>query len=108
VFVYIKEAHPDDGWKVPKNKKDGISVDQPKSLTEREGVAKSCSGELKLTMPVIVDSMDNKTAQDYAAWPDRLYIVGTDGKIAYKGGPGPGGFKAKEMEAKLKDVLAGK
>ena len=38
----------------------------------------------------------------YAAWPDRLYVVGVDGKIAYQGGPGPGGFRVNEVEAWLK------
>jgi hypothetical protein len=35
--------------------------------------------------------------QAYAAWPDRIYVVGTDGRIAYKGGPGPRGFSAEEL-----------
>ena len=50
--------------------------------------------------------MDNKTEQAYAAWPDRLYIVGADGTIAYKGGIGPAGFKAAEMGAALEKLLA--
>lgn len=54
---------------------------------------------------MLVDGVDNKTATDYAAWPDRLYIVGADGKIAYKGGLGPGGFKVSEMAAELAKVL---
>ena len=37
--------------------------------------------------------MDDKVNKAYAAWPDRLYVVGTDGKIAMMGEPGPRGFK---------------
>lgn len=56
-------------------------------------------------MPFVVDALDNKVGEAYAAWPDRLYIVGKDGKIAYKGAPGPAGFKAQEMADKLASLL---
>lgn len=49
--------------------------------------------------------MDNKAGADYSGWPDRLYIVGVDGKIAFKGKPGPGGFNVKEMTAELERIL---
>jgi len=29
--------------------------------------------------------------------PDRLYLVGRDGRIAYRGAPGPFGFIATEL-----------
>jgi type I thyroxine 5'-deiodinase len=50
----------------------------------------------------VIDKEDNKVNAAYSAWPDRLYVVGKDGKVAYKGGPGPGGFKPAELEAWLK------
>ena len=31
-------------------------------------------------------------------WPDRLYLVGRDGRIAFQGGEGPFGFKPEELE----------
>jgi len=40
----------------------------------------------------------------YAAWPDRLYVVDNKGKIAYKSGKGPGGFKPLEMAAALRKI----
>ena len=51
-----------------------------------------------LTLP----SQDNKVNAAYSGWPDRLFVVGLDGKIAYKGGSGPGGFKPPEVEEWLK------
>jgi alkylhydroperoxidase family enzyme len=33
--------------------------------------------------------------------PDRLYVIDRDGKVAYKGGRGPFGFKTNEMEQAL-------
>jgi type I thyroxine 5'-deiodinase len=50
--------------------------------------------------------MDDKVEKTYAAWPDRLYIVDKKGKIAYKGGKGPGGFKPAEMASKLRKICA--
>ena len=53
-------------------------------------------------MPVVVDKIDNKVNAAYAAWPDRLAIIGVDGKVAQYGGRGPGGFKPSEIEDWLK------
>ena len=53
-------------------------------------------------MPALIDSDDNGVNRAYAAWPDRLYVVDRDGKIAYKGGPGPRGFKPADVETWLK------
>jgi hypothetical protein len=33
--------------------------------------------------------------------PDRLYIIDTKGRVAYKGGRGPFGYKPPEMEQAL-------
>lgn len=53
-------------------------------------------------MPTLIDKEDNKVNQAYAAWPDRLYVVGKDGRIAYQGAQGPKGFKVPEVEDWLK------
>lgn len=104
-MIYIKEAHPKGGWEVPQNKTEDINVEQPKTTEEREKVATTCATKLALSIPFVVDGADNKVGQAYAAWPDRLYVVGKDGKIAYKAGPGPGGFRTTEMSAKFDEVL---
>jgi hypothetical protein len=33
--------------------------------------------------------------------PDRLYVIDAEGRIAYKGGRGPFGFRPAEMEQSL-------
>jgi type I thyroxine 5'-deiodinase len=77
-------------------------IGQTYTLAERTKAAHQCTATLKLTMPTVVDKEDNAVNAAYAAWPDRLMIVGKDGKLAYKGGPGPGGFKVNEVEQWLK------
>jgi len=77
-------------------------IGQTYTLAERTKTAHQCTATLKLTMPTVIDKEDNAVNSAYAAWPDRLMIVGKDGKVAYKGGPGPGGFKVNEVEQWLK------
>jgi hypothetical protein len=51
-----------------------------------------------MKMPMAVDGVDNAVASAYGGWPDRLYLVGRDGRIAFQGGEGPFGFKPEELE----------
>ena len=103
--VYIKEAHPIDGWRTKANDREGIKVKDPKTDEEREEVASDCAKSMKLTIPFLIDNMKNKAQQDWAGWPDRFYIVGKDGKVAFKGDPGPRGFKPKDCEDALKKLI---
>ena len=54
-----------------------------------------------------MDGLDNAVASAYGGWPDRLYLVGRDGRIAYQGGEGPFGFKPEELERAIETHLAG-
>jgi len=45
--------------------------------------------------------MDNEAEEAYFAWPERLYVVDESGRVAYKGGVGPFGFKPAELAAWL-------
>ncbi len=81
-------------------------VEDPLSLEERNGVAAVCMTKLELEpMPALVDDVDDSVNKAYAAWPDRLYLVGKDGKIAYRGGPGPFGFDPDELETAIRGEL---
>jgi type I thyroxine 5'-deiodinase len=77
-------------------------IPQTDTTEKRAENAKVCVTALKLSVPTVIDKEDNKVNAAYGAWPDRLYVVGVDGRIAYKGGPGPGGFKPSEVEEWLK------
>ena len=103
--VYIREAHPSDGWSMESNKSKGIEVAQPKSTEERTQVAVHCCESLKMSMPLLVDSIDDRVGRAYSGFPDRLYLIDRDGKVAYKGGRGPFGYKARELEQTLVMML---
>jgi type I thyroxine 5'-deiodinase len=104
--VYIREAHPTDGRQVPQNVKDKVLVADPKTLDERNKVAKDFVKDFKVSLPVLVDTIDDAVGKAYSGWPDRLYVINAEGKLAYVGGPGPGGFKPAEVPPVLKTLLA--
>ena len=56
-------------------------------------------------MPTLIDDMDNTTDLAYSALPDRLYLIGKDGTIAYTAAQGPMGFRPEDFEAAIKDYL---
>jgi hypothetical protein len=105
--VYIREAHPLDG-RVPLGGGGFPIVEDPVTSDERREVARVCMTRLALEpMPVLVDGIDDGVNDSYAAQPDRLYLVGRDGRIVYRSGPGPFGFKPDELEEAIESVLRG-
>jgi peroxiredoxin len=104
--VYIMEAHALDAWQDDDNQKDKISVASPKTLAERCAVEGTCATKLALRIPALIDNLANTTEEAYTAWPDRLYVIDVDGRVAYKSKPGPFGFKPARLEVALKKVLS--
>jgi type I thyroxine 5'-deiodinase len=100
--VYILEAHASDAWKLAGN----VPVPTPRTFDERGEVASSCVRKLGIELPALVDNFDNSTEVAYTAWPDRLYLIGRDGRIAYKSKPGPFGFKPDQLSEALKQETA--
>ena len=99
--VYIKEAHPTDGWRSSGNDRVGIQIKQATSFEERVKAASKCCGALHMTIPMMVDGMDNRVGEAYSGFPDRLYVINRNRKVVYKGGRGPFGFIPREMEQSL-------
>lgn len=99
--VYIREAHPDDGWRVPENLRQNIRFREPRSDAERTAVATVCQINLELQMPMLADTIDNSVEESYIALPMRLYLIGREGKIAYTGERGPSGFNPDSWEAAI-------
>jgi hypothetical protein len=104
--VYIAEAHPVDGWQTESNEQEGICVPQHTTFKERCAAARLCEAKLGLGIPTLVDGMDNAAAEAFSAWPERIYIIGSDGRIAYKGGPGPYEFNPQEASEALGRLLS--
>jgi len=90
---------------VDDNVKDDVVIAQPKDDAARKTAATSCSTRLKISMPVLVDKIDNRVDSLYAGWPERMFVVDREGKIAYAGKQGPWGFKPQEVAEWLKKNL---
>jgi peroxiredoxin len=105
LVVYITEAHPSDVWQMQNNIKDNVVFASPRSEEERALVAGACVRKLGIKLPAVVDEFGNSTESAYTGWPDRLYVIDNQGKIAYKSKPGPFGFKPDELKAALATVI---
>ena len=89
------------------NRKDNFVFKQPRADEERRTLARLLPDRLKYKLPVSLDPIDGRADKAFAAWPERIYVIGVGGRIEYKGEPGPFGFKPEEAEKQLKRLLAG-
>jgi thiol-disulfide isomerase/thioredoxin len=101
VMVYVREAHPTDGWQMDSNEMVGVSLPQPTTYDERVKVAQTCGERLNLGFPMLVDTIDDAVGAYFSGMPSRLYLIDTEGKVAFKNGRGPFGFKPEELEHSL-------
>jgi type I thyroxine 5'-deiodinase len=86
------------------NEKEKVVYDYPKDYDERLGVAGACSTKLGIEFPALVDTINNKTEAAYTAWPDRLYLIDSNGQVAFKSEAGPFGFKTDLLSKALESV----
>ncbi len=94
LVIYIREAHPNSQFP------------QPTTYKQRIGIADTMCSKLEISIPTLIDGIDNKVGSAYSGFPDRLYLIGVDGKIAFKGARGPFGFKPSDLENAIKKISA--
>jgi hypothetical protein len=99
--VYVREAHPTDGWAMMSNKYAGVAVKQPKTYLERAAVCTQFCEKVRPSIPFVVDEINDPVGNAYSGMPGRLYVIDPKGKVAYKSGRGPYGFKVGELEQAL-------
>ena len=106
LLVYIREAHPTDGWVHPLNEQDGILLHSAQDQEQKTEYATTCVRNLGIKFTAVVDRMDYQVESNYSGWPDRLYLVSKEGHIVWKGDPGPVGFRAEELQAAIQKELS--
>jgi len=64
-----------------------------KDYGQRCSTAEMMMQEENITIPCIIDDMDNNVGVAYKALPDRLYVVREDGRLAIAAERGPRGLR---------------
>ncbi len=101
ILIYTREAHPTDGWYMGDH-----DIRNHQSIEERREVAGMCEVALQYGIKTYVDDMDDAVAEAYASLPDRLYLIGIDGRVVYASGRGPFGFKPAELKDAIDRYIA--
>ena len=87
------------------NIRDKVIYRKPQNFDERTEVASSCVRNLGIKIPAIVDDMNNSTEHAYTGWPDRIYLIDREGRIALKTRPGPFGFDTSQLTSHLQRLV---
>jgi type I thyroxine 5'-deiodinase len=87
------------------NIKDKVVFASPKTEEDRASIAGACVRKLGIEFPAVLDEFGNSTEQAYTGWPDRIYLIDSQGRIAFKSKPGPFGFKPDQLAAALVQTL---
>jgi Iodothyronine deiodinase len=87
------------------NVKDNVLFASPRNEEERALVAGACVRKLGIKLPAVLDEFGNSTESAYTGWPDRLYVIDSNGRVVYKSKPGPFGFKPDDLKAALATVV---
>jgi hypothetical protein len=48
-------------------------------------------------MPAVADTIDDRVATLYGAWPDRIYVLDESGVVVHKTAVGPFGFHTTDV-----------
>ena len=105
VFVYIAEAHATDGWQMESNVDENVLIANHVTIEDRFAAAHAGVERLGLTIPVLVDRMDDSVSNAFAAWPERIYVIDANANVAYASGPGPFEFDPDAAAAALAELL---
>lgn len=90
-MIYIREAHAIDSNR-PTRTAQQKGIKNHTNYDERCTTAQMLQEDGRLTMPMLIDGMDNLANEDYSAHPDRVFLVRTDGRLAVAAARGPRGF----------------
>ena len=90
-IVYIKEAHAIDSRRaVPYAIDEGIN--QPTTYADRCLIAEMLVQTGTLTIPMIIDTIDDRVNGLYQGLPSRVFLVRSDGILGVAAERGPWGF----------------
>jgi peroxiredoxin len=89
-IVYIEEGRPSNCSRPAEYA--GHIIDS-RNYGERCMTAGLFISEGNITIPVLIDNMNNSVKDDYSAWPARVFIIKKDGNVERASHKGTDGFK---------------
>lgn len=101
-LIYIREAHPADGWQTPQNLYDDVVFDAPRSADARAEIAGVCQVSQDIRLPMLIDGIDDDIESKYISAPIRLFVIDADGRVTFNGAPGPQGFDPEAWETAIR------
>ena len=87
------------------NVRAGVLFRSPQSDRERNETASACVRNLGIKIPALRDGIENVVERAYTGWPDRLYLIGRDGRVRFKSAPGPFGFHPADLRHAIESAL---
>jgi hypothetical protein len=86
LFVYCREAHPDDGsGGFRGHTREGKTIPQAKTVTERRKTARRFCDDMNAARRILIDEFDGANVQRrYGGLPNPTVVVDLDGKLALK------------------------
>jgi len=111
IIVYTVEAHPvgapspysGEEWTTPASMdQEGRPLNQPSTYEERLVQADQMKNELNITVPILIDEVDNAVWCTYGPAPNNAHFIGTDGVIVEK----QGWYRPEQMEEAIEQYLA--
>jgi hypothetical protein len=84
LVVYTKEAHPKGEWEVERNRDEEIAIEPHKDLDGREAMAQKAKDALKITVPIVLDTMDDAAATAYGLAHNGAVVIGRDLKVVVR------------------------
>ncbi len=98
-MIYIREAHAaDSNWPTRVAQQKGIN--EHTDYDDRCTTAEMLFEDESLTVPMLIDGMDNAVNEAYKAHPDRVFLVRKDGRLAVAAARGPRGFNPALRETR--------
>lgn len=83
--------------------KEGCILLQPTTYEERVTQAAQMADQLGITVPVLIDEMDNPAWCTYGPAPNIAYLIGDDGRIVEK----QGWYEPELMRTAIETYLSG-
>ena len=92
MIVYIKEAHPVNGWMLYDK---GFHIYEHRNLDERLAAANHMAF-LGLPCPLAIDNMDNTLNYRLQAVDERLAVINGEGRLVWIGKQGAENYSVQE------------